>query len=220
MQFDTAAYLRKATSRAKSDVANKLISMLLHEFSRRVVATVGQSANDPSYARDVASIFGDKCAYCQRVLEPDRAAVEHLEGMNRFRIGLHVPGNVVVSCKKCNSAKRQDDQRVLLSIAESGWETFLSHDGTKCPAGCQGCAYWAAVWPDAHERRSQLEASREKISKFRSLYATSSDWSARTRAAYKDQINILYKACQESANSQIQETADELFKKLAEKPAS
>ena len=116
MKFDTVAYLRKATSRAKSDVANKLISMLLHEMSRRVVASLGASANDASYAKQVAATFGDACAYCGRVLEADRAAVEHLEGMNRFRVGLHIPGNVVVACKRCNSSKRLDDQRPALVL--------------------------------------------------------------------------------------------------------
>ena len=53
--FDTAAYLRKATSRAKSDVANKLISMLLHEISRRVVGAVGLSVTDAIYAATVAA---------------------------------------------------------------------------------------------------------------------------------------------------------------------
>lgn len=33
---DPASQLRSATRRAKSDVANKLISMFLHEFSRKV----------------------------------------------------------------------------------------------------------------------------------------------------------------------------------------
>ena len=35
MEFDSAQALRRATGRAKSDVANKLVSMLLHEISRR-----------------------------------------------------------------------------------------------------------------------------------------------------------------------------------------
>ena len=57
MQFETAAYLRKATSRAKSDVANKLISMLLHEISRRVVTIINSSVTDADYAANVVATF-------------------------------------------------------------------------------------------------------------------------------------------------------------------
>ena len=214
MKFDTVAYLRKATSRAKSDVANKLISMLLHEISRRVVASVGMGVTDPAYTREVVAAFGDKCAYCQRVLEADRASVEHLEGMNRFRIGLHVPGNVVLACKKCNGSKRNDDQRASLLLAETGWESFLAHDGSRCDAGCKTCAYWQSIWPNAEERKEMLRATAQKIAEFRRPYTTSTDWSARTRAAIKDKINVLYRECQESANSQIQAAAAALFEEL------
>jgi hypothetical protein len=214
MKFDSAAYLRKATSRAKSDVANKLISMFLHEISRRVVSSVGMGVTDPVYTREVVATFGDKCAYCQRVLEADRAAVEHLEGMNRFRIGLHVPGNVVLACKKCNSSKRYDDQQPSLLLADSGWESFLSHDGMRCSVDCKTCAYWQLIWPDAVERTQMLQATAKRIGDFRRTYTTSSDWSARTRAAIKDKINVLYRECQESANSQIQAAATALFEEL------
>ena len=216
MQFDTAAYLRKATSRAKSDVANKLISMFLHEISRRVVANIGQGVTDPAYAREVVSVFGDKCAYCQRVLETDRSAVEHLEGMNRFRIGLHIQGNVVVACKWCNSAKRHEDQRPVLVLAQTGWESFLSHDSTKCTPNCKTCSYWKSIWPDSPNRITQLQATRDRIVAFKTTYVKSNDWSMRTRANIADRINVLYRTCQESANSQIKEAADTLFRELTQ----
>lgn len=214
MEFDTTAYLRKATSRAKSDVANKLISMLLHEISRRVISCVGMSATDLAYAQRVVSAFGEKCAYCQRILEADRAAIEHLEGMNRFRIGLHVPGNVVVACKKCNNSKRLDDQRPVLLLAETGWESFLSHNGQRCAVGCKICLYWQSVWPESVMRTKML-ATKHKIAEFRLEYAASSDWSARARVCLKEKINALYRECQESANSQIQVIANSLFDELS-----
>jgi predicted restriction endonuclease len=111
MMFDSAKLLRKATSRAKSDVANKLVGMFLHELSRKVSSEIGMRVSDPSYHRAVVETFGHQCAYCERTLETDRAAVEHLDGMNRFRVGLHIVGNVLVSCKRCNNQKRNDDSR-------------------------------------------------------------------------------------------------------------
>jgi len=218
MQFDTAAYLRKATSRAKSDVANKLISMLLHEISRRVVAVVGQSVTDPIYTQAVVQAFGDRCGYCRHVLEPDRTSVEHLDGMNRFRVGLHVPGNVIVACKRCNTAKRQDDQLVTLRLAESGWESFLSHDGSECAAGCKTCGYWKNVWPEDVQRSEELRTSLLRIQTFRTAYLTSGAWATRTRACIKEKIHVLYRECQSSAKEQIQAMAAELFEELDKNP--
>src|SRR6187431_2662188 len=128
IEFDTSTYLRKATGRAKSDVANKLVSMLLHDISRRFAQFTKQSVADASYAKAVTAAFGNSCLYCGRLLEYDRSAVEHLEGMNRFRLGLHIPGNVAVACVKCNREKRRDDQLSHLTLAQSGWESFLSHN--------------------------------------------------------------------------------------------
>src|SRR5437588_5179230 len=147
MDFDASAYLRKATSRAKSDVANKLVSMFLHEVSRKAAAEISLSVTDDAYVEAVAKIFGNSCGYCGRVLERDRAAVEHLEGMNRFRVGLHIPGNVIIACNRCNRAKRRDDSKPTLTLANSGWESFLCHDSRNCGDGCNSCAYWTASWP-------------------------------------------------------------------------
>lgn len=215
MQFDTSAYLRRATSRAKSDVANKLISMLLHEISRRVVGVVGGSVTDAEYSKVVVATFGDKCCYCQRVLEADRASVEHLDGMNRFRIGLHIQGNVIVACKQCNNSKRRDDQLEILRLGESGWESFLAHDGTNCPSGCKTCTYWRGVWPNIEERKEGLRFAVKRISKFREGYQVSNEWALRTRSILKEKITDLYRACQASANEQIQAIANDLFKEFS-----
>ena len=211
MQFETAAYLRRATSRAKSDVANKLISMLLHEISRRIVTITGSSVNDVDYATNVVATFGDCCCYCQRVLEADRASVEHLDGMNRFRVGLHIPGNVIVACKRCNSSKRQDDQVEALHLADSGWESFLSHDGNRCAPTCKTCAYWRSVWPDETLRTNTLRSTALKIRAFRNTYPDSNKWNARIHAALREKANALYRECQNSANQQIQAIADDFF---------
>lgn len=218
MQFDTAAYLRKATSRAKSDVANKLVSMLLHEISRRIVAVGGQSVTDPAYTQAVALAFGDRCGYCQRVLEPDRTSVEHLDGMNRFRVGLHVPGNVILACKRCNTAKRQDDQLDTLRLAESGWESFLAHDGSECASGCKACSYWRNVWPEDAQRTNELQKARLRIQTFRAAYVTSGEWAGRTREVIKERIHALYRECQASAKEKIETMATELFEELGKNP--
>lgn len=120
MSFDSSQALKKATGRAKSDVANKLVSMFLHEVSRRACEAGGESVSNSDYRAAVVNAFGHCCLYCNRELEHDRAAVEHLDGMNRFRVGLHVPGNVAVACRRCNSEKRRDDQKPVLHLAPNG----------------------------------------------------------------------------------------------------
>src|SRR5260370_21761649 len=142
MSFETAAYLRKATARAKSDVANKLVSMFLHEVSRKICASLEVNISDPKYTSAVVAKFGDNCCYCGQPLESDRAAVEHLDGMNRFRAGLHIPGNVILACTRCNRVKRRDDSTPTLTLAGSGWASFLSHNAAGGARGCNSCGYF------------------------------------------------------------------------------
>src|SRR5580704_17397743 len=176
MTFKASECLRAATSRAKSDVANKLVSMFLHDLSRKICASLRASITDAQYAAAVDAAFGSNCGYCCQPLEKDRTSVEHLEGMNRFRLGLHIPGNVILACKRCNGEKRRDDQLHELTLAECGWESFLSHDLTRCGATCNTCRYWRIVWPEPIERSESMKKARERIAAFRSLYPASLLW--------------------------------------------
>ena len=215
MSFPASTYLRTATSRAKSDVANKLVSMFLHELSRRICAFLDLSVTDSRYARAVEATFGSNCCYCCQPLEKDRTSVEHLEGMNRFRLGLHIPGNVILSCKRCNGEKRRDDQMRELTLAEYGWESFLSHDSTRCGAACNTCRYWRMVWPDPTERVEGMKKARQKIAGFRSQYPASLAWSRGARTLLRQTVDSLYRGCQEFATSQIRKTVEEAFSGLS-----
>ena len=64
MSFDSAKALKSATGRAKSDVANKLVSMFLHEVSRRACVAEGMTVSNPDYLRAVVDVFGHRCLYC------------------------------------------------------------------------------------------------------------------------------------------------------------
>ncbi len=201
MSFDVAAALRRSTGRSKSDVANKLVSMFLHEVSRKACTAGGMSVTDPRYAKSVLAAFGTSCLYCGGELEPDRTSVEHLNGMNRVSVGLHVPGNVAVACKRCNNGKRQDDQ--LLPLAENGWESFLSHDGTRCATKCKACAYWSDIWPDQKTCVVSLTSARERIHQFQSPYRQFVEWSESTRGSLRQKIETLYRDCQKFATDEI-----------------
>ena len=210
MSFDSSQALRKATGRAKSDVANKLVSMFLHEVSRRVCEAGGSSVSNSDYLALVVDAFGHRCLYCNRDLEHDRAAVEHLDGMNRFRVGLHVPGNVAVACRRCNSEKRRDDQKPLLILAPNGWGSFLAHDGTRCQVGCKTCSYWTSVWPDESQRRESLLHSQVRIHKFRQPFVKYITWSDHARGAIQSRVESLYRACQTFATNEIEKLTSQL----------
>lgn len=201
MSFDVTAALKKSTSRAKSDVANKLVSMFLHDVSRKACVAGGMTVSDPRYAGAVIASFGQACLYCGRELEADRATVEHLNGMNRVSLGLHVPGNVAMACKPCNNGKRQDDQH--LPLANNGWESFLSHDGIRCDSKCKTCAQWIRIWPDTNLRQDSLAAARERILGFQKPFNHYVQWSAAAREELRGKIETLYRDCQKFATDEI-----------------
>jgi len=61
---DPTSQLRSATRRAKSDVANKLISMFLHELSRRISEKWSVKVDDEEYEKLVRKQFNNRCPYC------------------------------------------------------------------------------------------------------------------------------------------------------------
>jgi len=123
-----------------------------------------------SYEDLVRERFANRCPYCSCDLTSTVAVIEHLDGMNRYRAGLHVPGNVLVACRRCNSEKRRDDSRPILLLAQSGWESFLSHDGSRCPAPCLTCGYWETIWADETERGARLSENLGRIRSFRNAF--------------------------------------------------
>jgi hypothetical protein len=215
MTFDTSSYLCRATGRAKSDVANKLISMFLHDVSRKLCNSLELRVNDPRYGAAATATFGTACCYCGLPLETDRVSVEHLDGMNRFRIGLHVPGNVILACTRCNREKRRDDSKATLTLAESGWESFLSHDGDKCGSECKSCAYWSRMWPDRIERLSNLRTARARITAFRKGYEAYLDLNTRAKKVLSEKIDAIYRDCQVFATERIKTAVDDVLKEMA-----
>lgn len=184
--------------------------MFLHEVSRRACVAGSMTVSDLRYRDYVLKSFGHSCLDSGRNLEHDRASVEHLDGMNRFRAGLHVPGNVAMACRRYNNEKRRDDPKAKLSLASSGWESFLSHDGHRCEAECKTCSYWASVWPDDTLRIQMLGQVRERIRQFQLPYNLFITWSANVRPSIQNKVEALYRACQDFATGEIEKLTSEL----------
>lgn len=167
------------------------------------------SVSDPRYSEAVIAAFGQCCLYCRTELRSDVVpVVEHLNGMNRFSVGLHMPGNVAIACKTCNNKKRNDDQKLLL--AENGWESFLSHDGTRCLSSCKTCAYWEHIWPDSVMRSKSLASERERVLRFQEPYHQFIQWSSNARGLLRQKIETLYRDCQRFATDEIGKLATEV----------
>jgi hypothetical protein len=202
--------LRSATRRAKSDVANKLISMFLHELSRKISQSWPVKVDGEEYEKLVRERFGNRCPYCSSDLADTNSIIEHLDGMNRYRIGLHVPGNVLVACRRCNSEKRRDDSLSVLLLARTGWESFLSHDGTRCAAGCRTCRYWESIWTDEAERRLRLSENLQRIRSFRSTFPEFEKVLPSLIETHPALLKKLYSDCQSFAQMEIKSLLDGL----------
>ncbi len=144
--------------------------MFLHELSRKISHNWRLRVDSEEYGTLVRERFNNRCPYCSIDLADTICVIEHLDGMNRYRAGLHVPGNVVVACRRCNNEKRRDDSLQTLSLAISGWESFLSHDGTRCAPTCLTCRYWQEVWQDEAERKSRLSENLARLRAFRKSF--------------------------------------------------
>lgn len=200
---DPTSQLRSATRRAKSDVANKLVSMFLHELSRKISQTWPLRVDGEEYVARVRQCFANCCPYCSSNLVLTEAVIEHLDGMNRFRAGLHVPGNVLVACRRCNSEKRRDDQLRALVLAQSGWESFLNHDGMRCAPTCRTCQYWENKWSDEIERKSRLSENIARIRAFRNEFLEFQQALAPISQQLPALLAQLYSDCQIFAENEI-----------------
>jgi hypothetical protein len=210
---DPTSQLRSATRRAKSDVANKLISMFLHELSRRITEGWPVKVDGKEYEELVRRLFNNQCPYCSRNLADTASVIEHLDGMNRYRAALHVPGNVLVACRECNSEKRRDDSLKVLSLAESGWESFLSHEGSRCAASCLTCGYWRRIWEHETERRAHLSENLQRIRSFRAAFSEFEQVPPSLMAALPALLTKLYSDCQTIADTEINSLLEK-FKRL------
>jgi hypothetical protein len=177
--------------------------MFLHELSRKVSQNWPLKVDGEKYEEIVRQWFQNRCPYCLRNLTANDGVIEHLDGMNRYRAGLHVPGNVLVACKKCNSEKRRDDSLMALSLAVTGWESFLSHDGTRCTTSCLTCQYWKSIWEDEEQRRTRMAENLDRIRSFRNTFQEFQIVVSTLTATMPALLTKLYSDCQSFAETEI-----------------
>ncbi len=177
--------------------------MFLHELSRKISQNWPIKVECEEYVELVRSRFHSLCPYCSRELTTTASVIEHLDGMNRYRMGLHVPGNVLIACRKCNSEKRRDDALRVLSLGSFGWESFLSHDGTRCAEACKTCRYWRTIWEDEAERRLRLAQNLQRIRSFRQAFPEFERVLPTLTETLPALLTKLYSDCQDFAKTEV-----------------
>jgi hypothetical protein len=177
--------------------------MFLHELSRRLSQKWTIRVDGEEYEKLIRKTFGNQCPYCSLDVANTIPVVEHLDGMNRYRAGLHVPGNVLIACRRCNNEKRRDDSLKVLSLAKSGWESFLSHGGTGCTVSCLTCQYWKGVWEDETERRLRLDENLQRIRFFRHQFSEFEQILPALVETLPELLTKLYSDCQTFAETEI-----------------
>ena len=188
--------------------------MFLHELSRRISQKWPIKLEGEEYGELVRKIFNNSCPYCSRDLAGTVSVIEHLDGMNRYRAGLHVPGNVLVACRRCNSEKRRDDSLRVLSLARYGWESFLSHGGTSCASSCPTCQYWRTIWADETERKTRLAENLERVRSFRRSFSEFEQVLPSLQETLPELLTKLYSDCQSFAETEIKSALDR-FERIA-----
>jgi len=192
--------------------------MCLHELSRTVSEGWPIKVDGEEYEKLAREQFGNRCPYCSCDLSTTVAVIEHLDGMNRYRAGLHVPGNVLVACKRCNGEKRRDDSSKDLPLEQSGWEAFLSHDGTRCVASCPTCKYWAGVWPDQGQREIRLRENLARVRSFRRSFPELERIFPELVKTLPDLLTRLYSDCQAFAEAEIKTLLERLEGERGRRP--
>jgi len=177
--------------------------MFLHEMSRKISEDWPIKVDGEEYEELVRKWFKNQCPYCSRNLADTVSIIEHLDGMNRYRVGLHAPGNVLVACRKCNSEKRRDDSAKALSLERTGWESFLSHDSTRCAASCLTCLYWKSIREDETERRLLLKENLQRIRSFRRAFSEFEQVLPSLAEKLPALLAKLYSDCQNFAETEI-----------------
>ena len=106
----------------EADAANTAVRAFLtrigeYYLGRSFNTGTGTAKKEWEYIRDV--VFDGKCVYCGK--DDEKLQMDHLVMFNKAEFGLHHPGNIVPSCKKCNSRSKNENGNY------NNWEDHLSY---------------------------------------------------------------------------------------------
>jgi len=103
--------MQKRTKRSNSRYRGNAIGNAQNLFVRNVLSRLGSESFSEKDWNATKDYFSRKCAYCGA--ETD-LLIEHAIPINKEKLGEHRLGNLVPSCKACNSRKGAKDFREFL----------------------------------------------------------------------------------------------------------
>lgn len=146
---------RKARGRYKSHA----IGNGQNAFVRYLLGQIGEE----SFSRDdwykVLQDFGNCCAYCGSEGE---IVMDHIIPINRSALGEHRLGNLIPSCKNCNSEKSSQDYRDFLADSPSRIDVVQAHMGR----------YNYSPMSDREDIKKVVETAYDEVRQLSDRYAT------------------------------------------------
>ncbi|MFH7244292.1 MAG: HNH endonuclease [Spirulina sp.] len=103
---------KKPSNRANSRYRGNPIGNAQNLFIRNILSSLGVESFSEADWKATKEYFENKCAYCGA--ETD-LVIEHAIPINREKLGEHRLGNLIPSCKACNTSKAGKDFREFLS---------------------------------------------------------------------------------------------------------
>ena len=102
---------KKTSARINSRFRGNAIGSAQNSLIRNILSNLGNESFNEEAWFDTKRYFNNKCAYCG---SDEELLIEHAIPINREKLGEHKLGNIIPSCKKCNSEKGEKDYREYL----------------------------------------------------------------------------------------------------------
>lgn len=112
----TSRNITVSSPRSNSRFRGNAIGNAQNLLVRNVLSNLGSEQFSEEDWLETKEYFGHKCAYCGEAKE---LVIEHAIPINKTYLGEHRLGNLVPSCKECNSAKASKDFREFLEGDEA-----------------------------------------------------------------------------------------------------
>jgi len=102
----------KITIRENSRYKGSAIGNAQNLLVRNILSNLGKESFSENDWKETKDYFLNSCAYCS---EPNDLVIEHIIPINRASLGEHRLGNLIPSCKSCNSKKADKNYLDFLS---------------------------------------------------------------------------------------------------------
>ena len=104
----------RRSSRSNSRYKGNAIGNAQNLVIRNILSNLGEESFNENDWQETKAFFGNQCAYCSA---EDSIIMDHIIPINKNALGEHRLGNLVPSCKRCNSRKADRDYRKFLADA-------------------------------------------------------------------------------------------------------